>query len=79
MKKGENCGYDYNPSKKKYCRKCPAGETHHEFECYKYPRYNHQKCAVCERFKHFGNDCKEISAFPPKQSELNSVEVTKNL
>jgi len=72
MKKGENCGYDYNPQKKKRCRKCPAGETHHEFECYKYPRFNHKKCTVCEKFNHYGKDCKEISSFPPKQSELNS-------
>jgi len=72
MKKGENCGYDYNPQKRKRCRKCPAGETHHEFECYKYPRFNHKKCTVCEKFNHYGKDCKEISSFPPKQSELNS-------
>ena len=78
MKKGENCGYDYNPTLKKHCRKCPAGDTHHEFECYKYSKYNHKRCNVCERYRHFGTDCREVDGFPPKQSELNSVNPTKN-
>lgn len=72
MKKGENCGYDYNPLKTKWCRKCPPAGTHHEFQCYKYEKYSPVKCTVCEKYNHFGRDCKEVNSFPPKVSELNS-------
>ena len=73
MKKGENCGYDYNPLRKKWCRKCPASGTHHEFQCYKYEKFSPVKCTVCEKYQHFGRDCKEVNSFPPKVSELNSL------
>jgi hypothetical protein len=75
MVKGENCGFDYNPVKGKSCRKCSRGESHHEFQCYSYPKFNKYKCTVCGKFNHYASDCKEVSSFPPKTSHFNSTEV----
>ena len=77
MRKGENCSIDYDPLKTKSCSKCTRG-GHHEFECYKYERYNPKKCTVCDKLNHFAGDCKELERFPPKGKELNSIELGKN-
>ena len=66
MKRGENYGYDYNPMKTKFCRKCPFGESHHEFTCFSYEKYNNNKCTVCGKYNHFAGDCREVISFPPK-------------
>jgi len=73
MRKGVNCGLDYNPMKAKHCRKCRLSETHHEFQCYKYEKFNPNLCGVCNKFNHFASDCKEVSSFPPKVSEVNAT------
>jgi len=73
MRKGDNCGFDYNPQSKKFCRKCSQSETHHEFQCYKYEKFNPNLCGVCNKYNHFASDCKEVSSFPPKVSEVNAT------
>jgi len=75
MKKGENCGLDYNPLKRKFCRKCPFGSSHHEFHCFSYPKFNNAKCTICEKYNHFASDCKEVNSFPPKVSHFNSTDI----
>ncbi len=73
MRKGVNCGIDYNPLKTKHCRKCRLSDSHHEFQCYKYEKFNPALCGVCNKYNHFASDCKEVSSFPPKVSELNAI------
>ena len=75
MKRGENCGYDYNPMKTKFCRKCPFGESHHEFTCFSYEKYNNNKCTVCGKYNHFAGDCREVISFPPKLGQANCTGV----
>ena len=72
MEKGRNCGFDYDPTKGKYCRKCSSTSVHHEFQCFRYKNFNKKLCTVCEKLNHFAADCGEISRFPPKTSEINS-------
>jgi hypothetical protein len=73
MRKGENCSLDYNPLKTKSCSKCSRG-GHHEFECFKYEKYNPRLCSTCEKYHHFATDCKELDKFPPKGNELSHFE-----
>jgi hypothetical protein len=73
MKRGYNCGYSYNPAKTKSCRKCNGADSHHEFACNLYERYNPDRCGMCEKYHHFAFDCKEVSKFPPTSHELNAV------
>ena len=77
MRKGENCSMDYNPLKSKSCSKCTRG-GHHEFECFRYEKYNPRKCTVCDKLNHYAGDCKELERFPPKEKQLNSMELEKN-
>jgi predicted amidophosphoribosyltransferase len=72
MTKGYNCGYDYNPSKQKLCRKCAGPNNHHEFQCFRYEKFNPNLCSVCSRYNHYTSDCKEVVSFPPK-TQLNSI------
>lgn len=66
MKPGDNCGKDYDPHKMMVCRKCPSPNTHHEFSCFKYKRFNKDNCSNCKEYKHLPSDCQEIPRFPPR-------------
>ena len=75
MKKGYNCSPGYNPIITKKCSKCSNPNTHHEFECRVYEEWNENTCTLCEKYHHFSKSCKEISRFPPKNADNNSVNV----
>ena len=75
MKKGYNCSPGYNPIITKKCSKCSNPSTHHEFECRVYEEWNENTCTLCEKYHHFSKSCKEISRFPPKNADNNSVKV----
>ena len=70
MRPGDNCGKDYDP-KSQTCRKCSSPNTHHEYKCFKYKRYNPEVCSSCRQYHHFAEDCKETSKFPPKANGKN--------
>jgi len=70
MRRGDNCSRNYNPDSEKRCRKCPKGDTHHEFECYSYNEFNPNLCKSCGyKYNHYPSDCKEANNFPPKAPE----------
>jgi len=71
MRRGENCGSDYDPRKMMMCRKCSASKSHHEFACYRYKLYNKDLCSACKQYHHFSSDCQELPRFPPKANGKN--------
>jgi hypothetical protein len=75
MKKGYKCSPGYNPILNKRCSKCSNTNTHHEFECRVYEEWNENICSLCEKYHHFSKSCKEISRFPPKNADSNSINV----
>ena len=76
MKKGYNCSHNYNPVYHKHCSKCKDGQnqTHHEFECGLYSRWNSDKCSLCKVYNHYSSDCKEMNKFPPRSSQNSNAE-----
>jgi hypothetical protein len=73
MQKGMNCSFVYDPINDENCSKCSHGRKHHEFDCVVYSRYNASLCSLCEKGHHFASECKELSKFPLKSSELNAL------
>jgi hypothetical protein len=73
MRRSFNCRSSYDPRREKTCSKC-SQSGHHEFDCPNYAMYNPAKCRSCEKYNHFTEDCKEISKFPPKTSEINNTD-----
>jgi hypothetical protein len=73
MRRGDNCSRNYNPDVEKRCRKCPKGDSHHEFECYSYNEFNPNLCKLCgSKYNHYPTDCKEGNKFPPKTHNSSS-------
>jgi hypothetical protein len=74
MKKGENCGTNYDPTETKSCLKCPS-RGHHEFDCFKYRRYSPTICSVCKKFNHYEDACNEWEKLPSsRQPRDNSSQ-----
>jgi hypothetical protein len=75
MKKGYNYSPGYHPIINKKCSKCSNPNTHNEFQCRVYEEWNENTCTLCEKYHHFSKSCKEISRFPPKNADSNSINV----
>lgn len=78
MNKGYNCSYSYDPTKIKFCSKCSLGNSHHEFECQIYPKYEFNICKSCEKYHHETSSCREIQDFPSKPAQNSENKLPKN-
>ena len=64
FKPGDNCDVNYNPRRNKLCRKCTLKgvQTHHEFECKKFTKFNDNPCKKCHNGFHFEKECSNSNA-----------------